>query len=487
MRKIPRIMSTQHPDNANIPIFAENTVLSGDDEVKEAYFVYSYLNMDEQMWDFEGKEVDSFVIRKLLTRYEDFFKEKRLGRDIFLTPRVPNPTVEKTEAKVLVETLEIIARSYDAAKVFFDDDIAPIFEVILPMTTSYRELNRVYYYYKKYIVDIQHKYFFDGDIKISDWIGPVKPDEIELIPLVEDRDSMLNSAEIVKKYLEDKPLDYIRVFLARSDPALNYGHVSAVLYNKIALQRLYDLSENMSIDIFPIIGVGSSPFRGNFKPTNVKNCLRGYPSVQTFTAQSAFKYDYPPSVVLNAVEQVKNTTRRKPIYVDEEKALQIAEKYSREYVKQITLLGPLINHISQYIPRRRKRKLHIGLFGYSRSVGNMSLPRAITFCAALYSIGLPPELLGLNALSEKDIDFITDIYQDFLEDLRDAFTCYNPNNLREFPSYIQKSLKIGIIDFEEDNQHRTLTTRIMKNLKLGAVDLLPSEIITAAKIRGFLG
>ena len=34
------------------------------------------------------------------------------------------------------------------------------------------------------------------------------------------------------------------------------------------------------------------------------------------------------------------------------------------------------------VPRRRMRKLHIGLFGYSRSIGGISLPRAISFCAA---------------------------------------------------------------------------------------------------------
>ncbi|MDY6986226.1 MAG: phosphoenolpyruvate carboxylase [Candidatus Thermoplasmatota archaeon] len=37
-----------------------------------------------------------------------------LGRDLFLTHRVPNPEVEGAEDKVLLETLESIPRSYDA-------------------------------------------------------------------------------------------------------------------------------------------------------------------------------------------------------------------------------------------------------------------------------------------------------------------------------------------------------------------------------------
>ncbi|MFN2369110.1 MAG: phosphoenolpyruvate carboxylase [Desulfurivibrionaceae bacterium] len=109
-------MSTQHPDNVTLPFFAENADMSGEDEIQEAYYAFSHLGCDEQMWDCEGKEVDDFVVRKLLTRYDYFFREKKLGEDVFLTLRVPNPDVEKAEAKVLLETLESIPRSRDAAR-----------------------------------------------------------------------------------------------------------------------------------------------------------------------------------------------------------------------------------------------------------------------------------------------------------------------------------------------------------------------------------
>ena len=122
MIRIPQCMSTQHPDNVNLPFFAESLELSGEDEVQEAYYVYSHLGCTEQMWDCEGKEVDNFVVRKLLSRYDTFFREKRLGRDVFLTLRVPNPEVETAEAKILLETLESIPRSFDTACLFYGDE-----------------------------------------------------------------------------------------------------------------------------------------------------------------------------------------------------------------------------------------------------------------------------------------------------------------------------------------------------------------------------
>lgn len=89
--RIPRTMSTQHPDNVHTPFFTENIELTGEDEVKEAYYVYSHLGCTEQMWDCERKEVDNYVVKKLLSQYGDYFSDHHLGRDLFLTLRVPNP------------------------------------------------------------------------------------------------------------------------------------------------------------------------------------------------------------------------------------------------------------------------------------------------------------------------------------------------------------------------------------------------------------
>ncbi len=488
--KISRCMSTQHPDNAKQPFFATNSVLNGEDEIKEAYYAYSHLNCKEQLWDCEGKEVDSFVVKKLLNKYDDFFKDKELGKDLFLTLRVPNPSVEKVEAKVLLETLESIPRSTDAASIFYEEDVIPIFEIAVPMTTSSKELIRISNYYKKIVVGKESKSLFSGDITISKWIGSFRPKRIKIIPLIETKESMLDSAKIVENFVKAEKIDdYIRVWLARSDPALNYGSVSAVLINKIALQKLYNLQEKLSIEILPIIGCGSAPFRGNFKPTNIDNCLKGYPSIQTHTLQSAFKYDYPEKIVNEAVEKLNSSKRHKPVCLDDEKCTKIIEKVSKEYGKQVRMVAPIVNKLAKFIPYRRMRRLHIGLFGYPREASNIKLPRAIGFCASLYSVGFTPELLGLNVLTQKDIEYIQTIYPNFFNDLKDALMYLNKDNLHYLPTSLTKKLKksLEITDYLVDERHRLITSKIMKDLKSGNTAAIQEHIVEGAIIRGFLG
>jgi len=481
-------MSTQHPDNVANPFFSDHALIQGETEVKEAYYVFSHLGCREQMWDCEGKEVDNFVIEKLLSRYEHFFKENVIGKDIFMTLRVPNPAIEKNEGKILLETLESIPRNYDIARALYSD-VAPIFEVILPMTSSAAELERIWQYYKKIVVGKESTRLVKNDVRISEWIGDFKPSEINVIPLVEDFNSLLGAARITGEYIKNKRLEYERVFLARSDPALNYGSVSAVLLNKLSLQRLHSLEEKTSVEILPIIGVGSAPFRGNMKPTNIRNCATEYPSVQTFTVQSAFKYDYPEKNVCDAIDELNGTKRGKPLFIEEGKTMRLIKKVMKEYQSQITLLFPLINSLAKHVPSRRSRKLHIGLFGYSRSLKGIKLPRVISFCASLYSIGVPPEALGLSALTEKDLDELKTIYVGFEEDLRDALAYMNENNFKYLPAALGKKLKKakGIVEHGTDARHAEITSRVLRSASRGDTSELREDIEKAAWIRKFLG
>lgn len=494
MRKIPKVMSTQHPDNVSLPFFAETPDMSGEDEIQEAYYAFSHLGCEEQMWDSEGKEVDDFVVKKLLTRYPHYFKKRRLGEEIFLTLRLPNPSVEREEAKILVEALESIPRSMDAAKLFYGENPPPpIFEVILPMTTSAEELNRVYYFYKNFISGKQHQAIYPGAITVAEWVGDFLPEEIQVIPLFEDVSYMLKADEILMQYLKDKKETYLRVFLARSDPALNYGIVAAVLGNKIALKRIYRLSQTLEKELFPILGAGSPPFRGNLSPYTVDYVLSEYSYVETFTVQSAFKYDNPIEDAITAIKRIKNFVRYPLEDFDEKPALEFIEKTSQEYQAIIEKIANLINLLSRYVPRRRMRKLHVGLFGYSRQLGKVTLPRAIGFCSACYSIGLPPEILGLSALTREELLRIKEIYKNLEIDLSLAMRYFNPKVLEIVPEVKEKVLKaLNLLNtlnlkVETDLDHREITNRVIKDLKKENYLGLTNLIVEAGLLRRFLG
>lgn len=483
--RIPKTMSTQHPDNVHTPFFTENNELTGEDEVKEAYYVYSHLGCSEQMWDCEGKEVDNYVVKKLLSRYSKFFHDHHLGTDLFLTLRVPNPEIERTEAKILLETLGSIPRSYDVANHFYGDTKPPIFEVILPMTTSFASIDNIYQYYCDFVIGQQHKRLGGRDTTIADWIGSFHPDKIRVIPLFEDRDGMLNADRMVSRYMQDKDLDYQRVFLARSDPAVNYGQIGAVLLNKIALWRFNVLSEESGIPIYPIIGAGSAPFRGNLRPDTVRRVTDEYAGAYTFTIQSAFKYDSDLDKATSAIKYLNEREVTPARFIDEQYAIELLDRYAAEYQNQIQSLAPVINRIAGYIPSRRKRKLHIGLFGYSRSLGGVTLPRAITVTAALYSVGIPPEILGLNALTEEDKDFIQANYRYVKEDLMDATQFMNPDT-DYLPAQVKDAL-YSWIDPKPNSEHAELSQRIEQAMNTCQLDSVQDMVIQAGSIRKFLG
>src|SRR3989344_2280613 len=484
--RVSRCMSTQHPDNVNSPFFSDSEILAGETEIKETYYVFSHLGIQEQMWDCEGKEVDNHVVEKVLSRYPKFFSENKLGTDLYLTLRVPNPNVEKTQGKILLETLESIPRNYDIANAAGSPS-APIWEVILPMCTSSAELERIYDYYKKIVVGKKSTKIHD--LTVSEWVGEFGPEEIRLIPLVEDRKSLSSADSIVGGFIKGKKFEYQRVFLARSDPALNYGSLSAVLLNKLCLQKLSALEEKTSVEILPIIGVGSAPFRGNLKPTNAANCLKEYPSVQTFTLQSSFKYDYPESVVRKGVEDINSAKRRHPLHVDEKEVNGIVDKVTEQYQKEVMALSPLITTLSSYNPSRRARKLHIGLFGYSRSMKGMTLPRAIPFCSALYSVGLPPELLGLSALTEKELDSVRNMYVSFDEDVKDSTAYVCRKNLDRLPGGVGNGIiaLLGKFDCRPDEEYASAAEEVLEIALSDNRAALTDAIMKTAWKRNFLG
>ncbi len=194
-------------------------------------------------------------------------------------------------------------------------------------------------------------------------------------------------------------------------------------------------------------------------------------------------------VVKKAFDALNDSKPGKPFPVDEQTCITLGDKTAAQYMKEIELIAPVVNQLSVYIPRRRKRKLHIGLFGYSRKAGSVSLPRAITFCAALYSVGFPPELMGISALNEKELELAKNNYRNFEIDLGEAARYYNPECIAMLPREVIKNAEsiLSRIPHERDEQHSQITSEIIELIRHHRFSEIPPLVVQAARLRGFLG
>jgi phosphoenolpyruvate carboxylase len=482
-------MSTQHPDNVAMPFFAQGAPLTAEDEVREAYYAFSHLGCDEQMWDFEGKEVDGHVVEKLLSTYESFFAEHPIGESVHLTPRIPNPALEPTQAKVVLEVLQSLPRHADIARVFYDRERPPILELIHPMTTSARELDRVREYYERFVAGMEHETLGADERPLGAWFGRFSPQTVRMIPLIEDREHLRAADDLVRDYLRGKELDHMRVFIARSDPALNYGYLSAVLLALVALGRLDALERETGVAIYPVIGVGSVPFRGGLAPRTVERVLATYPSVQTFTIQSAFKYDHPPDAVRAGIAKLLAHERRAPIAFDEGRTLELLDRLIARYQAEVQELAPLVNSVARAVPRRRLRKMHVGLFGYNRASAGVSLPRAIPFCASLYSLGLPPEIIGLAAVTDADWSWLRATIPSVESELADSVRYLDADRLAWLPPLARQSVDraLSLVDARESDAEHVEVSREVRRVAESGGAQMTELIVRAAALRRFLG
>ncbi|MEK7562806.1 MAG: phosphoenolpyruvate carboxylase [Patescibacteria group bacterium] len=505
----PITMATQHPDNAGVPWWRKDPFIPAQDEIEELLLLFKDLPIDEYMWDWEGKYVDEAVGEKLFSRATEFFKEHPLGDDLHLTFRIPAFDVEKMHrmARAMMNILSLAD---------FGDDIGlkrpPVTEMFLPLTTSSDQIFAV----RKAFKDIAgyHRSVFHG-------AGTSQHDIVRLMrvtPLVEDCASLFSIRSIVEPFWDallaekvDLSERGVRAFLARSDPAMNAGLIPAVLAVKVALSELAAIGKEKGIAVHPIIGTGSLPFRGSVNPTYCDTFLEQYAGVRTYSIQSAFRYDYPIDDVRSALEKIRSEApRREAVAISAEEIARLRE-FSDDstalWKETIENLAPMINIVAAYVPPRRERLQHIGLFGYSRGVGKVKLPRAIGFTAALYSIGVPPEFIttgrALRLAREQNLlPLLERVYPALGEDLHHAGKYFNRENLEllagsdpAFQGIVEDVAAIeewrGIpLGPEKPHHviHRNCTSTIVQRLQ-GSIDkeAIQAEIVEAGKIRRSLG
>ncbi len=500
-RKIPTTMASQHPDHARVPYWHDKAFISTQDEANECYLDFSELGIGEYKWDWEGKLVDESVLERLFSEHYEFFKAHPLGKDIFITFRLPNPKVQ-TEFRLGRAFMNILSACSFAKQVGMHTP--PLFEAILPMTENALSLAAIQEAFRE-MAGLKHDLYRLKDNTLK---------HLGLIPLFESVDTILDADRILQEYIgfheelfNHKPV-YLRPYMARSDPALNSGMVPTILAIKIALSKFRHLSEQSGIPFYPILGCAALPFRGGLTPHSVPAFAEEYAGIRTTLLQSAFRYDYPKNDVVAAIKELdKLLPKRQALLIgadDEAKLKKVIKTFESFYRPTIEALAPIINRVAENVPKRRERVQHRGLFGYSRGVGKVRLPRAISFTASLYSLGAPPEVIGTGrglaeVIKQGHTKIIEKYYRNLKADLLRAGRYVNKDVIKQLAKTTNDWQTVledinGIENYlgqklepksKDEKKHHKLTGKIYN--KLDKPDQLPDLITQAALLRHSMG
>jgi len=193
--------------------------------------------------------------------------------------------------------------------------------------------------------------------------------------------------------------------------------------------------------------------------------------------------------VRDGIAKLRAHERTAPVAVDQSRALEVLDRLVARYQSEVQELAPLVNAVARAVPRRRLRKMHVGLFGYNRESAGVSLPRAIPFCASLYSLGLPPELIGLAAVTDADWSWLRATVPSIEADLADAVRYLDRDALASLPPRVRESAEraLSLIEARDaDVEHREIAREVRRVVESGGA-AMTELIVRAAALRHFLG
>ncbi|ABL78663.1 phosphoenolpyruvate carboxylase [Thermofilum pendens] len=385
----PRLMCTQHPDSTvKVPV---------QEEVEEAVRSFLVYGCDEVMSDYEGKLTPYAQPKEIVVKAGELGVP--VGEGFYVTVRAPNPRLEDFDRVDLALEAAVLANYYSYKRL----GVQAVRWVVLPMTDSAETVRLV------------QRLLARKTRVLCEEVG--QPcEQAQLVPLLEDVDSLLRVREILRDLhsaLAELGSDpgVLRVFLGKSDSALKAGHIASALSLLYALGESAKAGEELGLEVKPILGGGSPPFRGGVNnPRLVGVEVQRYRGYSTVTVQSAVRYDASFSEYQEVRSKLLGGAGGEPGDAGGRVA-ELARLAASMYRSLASKYLDFVNEYARSVPTTRDR---VSWREYGRALELedklFSAPRAIVYTAAWYSLGVPPTFL--------DADFVLEAYRgDFLDEV----------------------------------------------------------------------
>ncbi|MEM1628893.1 MAG: phosphoenolpyruvate carboxylase [Desulfurococcaceae archaeon] len=464
--EIPRLMCTQHPDSA--------TKVSTAEEVDEAIQSFTLFGCEEVMSDYEGKLTPYAQPKDIVIKAHK--AELALGTDFLITPRIPNPSLEEMERVVLSIDAALIANYYSYKLL----GAQAVKWVILPMVED------------PLIVELVHRLLVKKANVLREELK-VPVNNVQIIPLVEDVDEIINVHRHINAVLrsgEEMGIKYdsIRVFLGKSDASVRNGHIASSISIVYSLNLLRHLKKRLGMNIYPIIGMGSPPFRGGLNnPRLVDMEVDNYRGYYTTTIQSAVRYDIPYHDYIGVKKKLWDNVGKEPRYIDAGDSLKIIRKAGVKYRSLVSRYIDVINKYAHVIPSTRDR---VVWREYGRVVvledRRLNVPRAIMYTAIWYLVGIPPVYLDAPFIIETakngELEELLKLLPYLVDEWKYESSYYSP-------SIASKRLDESIVHIVNEALDILGIKPEPNDSYVNLLSMNPMEpyVLSLAKIRGFLG